>query len=524
MAGRMADKEGAEVLRFAGVTLDLGRGSLRNAAGAEVPLAPKPFDLLRTLAREAGRTVSKDALLDAVWPGVHVTEDSLFQAVRDARRAIGDTDGRVLRSIPRRGYMLDAVVNAAPGVPPVAEPLTPPEDRPSLVVLPFANMSGDPEQDYFADGIVEEITAALGRIRWFFVIARNSAFTYKGRAVDVRQVGRDLGVRYVLEGSVRKAGGHVRIACELVEAETGRQLWSERFDAALDDVFELQDRVTEAVAGALEPSLQRAEIDRVLRKGMQDLGAYDLFLQGLAQSNLGKTEGWLEAKSLFLRAVEADPGFGAAYGMVGRCMSALKSAGVRLPPTEEIAEARRVARLAVEHGREDATALCGAASALSYPGMDADGAAVLIARASALNPNSAFVCAVAAYVSNLHGDTDSAIASAERALRLSPRDPFRHMFLQQLALAHNQAGRHEDAVAWGRRAVGENPNSAQALRTLAAALALAGRLDEARATMAEMLRLAPDVRLSTLSVRGAFKSEAYIQRTNEAYRLAGMPE
>ncbi|WP_170979255.1 winged helix-turn-helix domain-containing tetratricopeptide repeat protein [Roseomonas sp. HF4] len=520
----MAEKAEEEVLHFAGVTLDLGRGSLRNAAGAEVPLAPKPFDLLRTLAREAGRTVSKDALLDAVWPGVTVTEDSLFQAVRDARRAIGDEDGRVLRSVPRRGYMLDAVVNAAPAVPPVAEPLTPPEDRPSLVVLPFANLSGDAEQDYFADGMVEEITSALGCIRSFFVIARNSAFTYKGRAMDVRQVGRELGVRYVLEGSVRKAGGRVRIACQLAEAETGRQLWSERFDAALDDVFELQDRVTEAVAGALEPSLQRAEIDRVLRKGAQDLSAYDLFLQGLALMNLPKTESLLEAKSLFSRAVEIDPGFGAAYGMLGQCISLLKAAGVRVPPTEEIAEARRVARLAVEHGRDDTTALCGAAFALAYAGMDPDAAAVLIARASALNPNSARVWGFAAYVSNLHGDTDSAIASAERALRLSPRDPFRYAFLHQLTLAHNQAGRHEDAVAWGRRAVGENPNSVQALRTLAAALALAGRLDEARATMAEMLRLAPDVRLSTLSVRGPFKSEAYIQRISEAYRLAGMPE
>ncbi|WP_270934334.1 winged helix-turn-helix domain-containing protein [Falsiroseomonas oryzae] len=300
----MAHKAEGEVLRFAGVKFDLRRGSLRNAAGAEVPIAPKPFDLLRTLACEAGRTLSKDALLDAVWPGVTVTEDSLFQAVREARRAIGDEDGHVLRSIPRRGYMLDAAVDAAPAVPPVAEPLTPPEDRPSLVVLPFANMSGDPEQDYFADGMVEEITSALGRIRWIFVIARNSAFTYKGRAVDVRQVGRELGVRYVVEGSARKAGGRVRIARQLDEVESGRQLWSERFDAALDDIFELRDHVTEAVAGALEPSLRAAEIRRASAKPTGSLVAYDLYLRALPHHYAFTKADSVTALDLLRRAVE----------------------------------------------------------------------------------------------------------------------------------------------------------------------------------------------------------------------------
>jgi adenylate cyclase len=236
----------ADALHFAGVALDTARGCLHGAGGEQIRLAPKPFDLLVVLARNAGRTMTKDALLDAVWPGVHVTEDSLFQAVREARRAIGDEAGRVLRSVPRRGYLLDAEVTpgpAATGAEPPQPALLPPSDRASLVVLPFLNMSGDPAQDYFADGMVEDITAALSRIRWLFVIAPNSAFAYRGRPVDARELGREFGVRYVLEGTVRKAGGHVRIGCQLVQAESRRQVWADRFDGDLGDIFALQDRV-----------------------------------------------------------------------------------------------------------------------------------------------------------------------------------------------------------------------------------------------------------------------------------------
>lgn len=251
------------VLHFAGVTLDGVRGCLRGPDAAEVLLAPKPFNLLMVLARNAGRTMSKDALLDAVWPGVHVSEDSLFQAVREARRAIGDEAGAVLRSVPRRGYLLDAVVSEGAAqrlqvTPETQLPLAPPTDRPSLVVLPFQNMSGDPEQAYFADGMVEEITSALSRIGWLFVIARNTAFTFGSHAADLREVGHTLGVRYVLQGSVRKAGGQVRIGCQLVEAANGHHIWTERFEGDLADVFALQDRVAEAVAGAIEPSLRVA--------------------------------------------------------------------------------------------------------------------------------------------------------------------------------------------------------------------------------------------------------------------------
>ncbi|MBP0447812.1 winged helix-turn-helix domain-containing protein [Roseomonas sp. SSH11] len=516
----MADKAEGEVLCFAGVTLDLGRGSLRNAAGTEVPLAPKPFDLLRTLAREAGRIVTKDALLDAVWPGVHVAEDSLFQAVREARRAIGDEEGRVLRSVPRRGYMLDTVVTAAP---PASMPLAPPEDRASLVVLPFANISGDPEQEYFADGMVEEITAALGRIRSFFVIARNSAFTYKGRAVDVREVGRDLGVRYVLDGSVRKAGGRVRITCQLAETETGRQLWSERFDAALDDVFELQDRVTEAVAGALEPNLEAAELRRSTAKPTQDLSAHDYYLRGMAAFHEGTLEGFVAAGALFERATELDPGYGVAYGMAAFCL-ALRRSSAELG-SADVAKGRRLAELAAKTGRDDAAALASAAFALCYLCMDPEGGAALAEAACQINPNSSQAWSSAGLAHVLLGHAELAITDIHHALRLNPRDRQRYVHFVFLATAFCQAGRFDDAIAAAERAVQEQPQFPNCFRTLAVAYAFAGRVEEARRAMAEMLRLAPTATLSRISAFFLpYRNLEFAARVKEAYRRAGMPE
>lgn len=494
----MAEKAEREVLRFAGVTLDFGRGSLRNAAGAEVPLAPKPFDLLRALAREAGRTVTKDALLDAVWPGVTVTEDSLFQAVREARRAIGDEDGRVLRSIPRRGYMLDATVDAAPTAPPVAEPLTPPEDRPSLVVLPFANMSGYAEQDYFADGMVEEITAALGRIRWFFVIARNSAFTYKGRAVDVRQVGRDLGVRYVLEGSVRMAGGQVRIACQLAEAETGRQLWSERFDAALDDVFELQDRVTEAVAGALEPSLRAAEIRRATAKPTDSLAAYDLYLRALPHHYAMTRADNDAALDLLRRAVEADANFALAKGLAAMCHIA-RSSRQWLEPGDA-APGLTLAREALAGAGDDPATLRLAGHAISYFGRDYEAGLAATGRAVAVNPNSAQAATSAGWVRNHACEPAGAIPLFRRALRLSPRDPEIGMMHAGEALAHLMLGDLPAAVRCAEEGVHqiEIPGVAACLRTLTVALWRLGREAEAREAVRALLRIAPGIRVGRM--------------------------
>jgi TolB-like protein len=307
-----------EMLRFGNVALDVDRALLRDSKGAEVALRPKSLDLLLELARNPGRIISRDELFDAVWPNVTVTEDSIAQCVREVRRAIGDPEGRILRTIVKRGYCLDIEVQSDPSIaapdPVRSVPIA--EGRPSLVVLPFQSIPYDPDTEWFADGIVEEITTALSRFRSLFVIARNSAFTFKGQAVDVRDVGQRLGVRYVLEGSVRRALGQLRVTGQLVEAETGNHVWAERYDGVLSDVFELQDQITAAVAGVLEPSIRRAEMNRAVRKPTSDLTVYDLYLRALPGMYAWSKVGYESAKSLLEEAVARDPNFAQVRGML----------------------------------------------------------------------------------------------------------------------------------------------------------------------------------------------------------------
>ena len=262
-------------------------------------------------------------------------------------------------------------------------------DKPSIAVLPFQNMSGDPEQEYFADGMVEDIITALSRIRWLFVIARNSSFTYKGRAVDVKQVGRELGVRYVLEGSVRKAANRVRITGQLIDASTGAHLWADRFEGALEDIFDLQDQVTASVVGAIAPQLEQAEIERAKRKPTESLDAYDYFLRGMASYYARTNEAINEALPLFYKAIELDPNFASAYGMAAWCYAWRKINGWMTDRAQEIAETERLARRAAEVGPDDAVALSRGAHALAYVVGDLDAAATFVDRALVLNPNLA---------------------------------------------------------------------------------------------------------------------------------------
>jgi adenylate cyclase len=398
-------------------------------------------------------------------------------------------------------------------------------DKPSLVVLPFQNMSGDPEQEYFVDGLVEDITTALSCIRSLFVIARNSAFTYKGRAVDVRQVGRELGVRYVLEGSVRKAGNRIRITGQLADAATGAHLWAGRFDGALDDVFDLQDRVTANVAGAIEPHLQHAETERAHRKPTQDLGAYDYFLRGMAVFHEYNAETAPEARALFAKAWKLDPRYGAAYGAAARTFTSQKIAGKISKGGPEEAEAVRLARLAAETGRDDANALVNAAAALAFVGREPEAAALLIERACTLNPNGAQGWSVAGLVKVYLGDPDGALADLARAARLSPVDPLFFAIHLNMAQAHFFAGRYDEAVAWAERAVSEQPRHPVSLRYLAAGLAMGGRLNEARRAMAEHVRLEPLVRISNADDwLPRYNRAEYAGRLLGALRLAGLPE
>ena len=363
-------------------------------------------------------------------------------------------------------------------------------DKPSIAVLPFANMSGDAEQEYFADGMVEEIITALSRMHWLFVIARNSTFVYKGRPVDVKQIGRELGVRYVLEGSIRKAGNKVRITGQLIDSTTSAHLWADRFDGSVEDVFDLQDQVTASVVAAIAPKLEQAEIERSRRKPTESLDAYDFYLRGLAAAHQWTKPSSEEALAHFYRAIELDPGFASAYGMAARCYSLRKVGGWVEDPLKDIAEVDRLARKAAELGRDDAVALATAAIALSFVVGDLDRGREFVDRATALDPNMAWAWLFSGWTRVFLGEPEAANEQLARAIRLSPLDPYRASMFGAMASTYFFVGRYDEALGWAER-------SASSVRAeggflyiramMAASAALAGNAARAQ----EGLRQAP---------------------------------
>ena len=396
--------------------------------------------------------------------------------------------------------------------------------KPSIAVLPFQNLSGDSEQEYFADGMVEEIIAALSRMRWLFVIARNSSFTYKGRAVDVKQVGRELGVRYVLEGSVRKAGTRVRIAGELIDTSTGANLWADRFEGSLEDVFDLQDQVTASVVGAIAPKLEQAEIERAERKPTESLDAYDCYLRGMAGYHRWTSEGNNDALSHFYRAIELDRNFAPAYGMAARCYVQRKGGNWIADRAREISEARRLARRAEELGKDNPAALWTAGWALAYVVGDLEDGDALIDRALALNPNLTVALAVSGWVKVWLGDPEAAIEREKRAMRLSPQDTEVWSTHAATACAHFFAGRYAEACSWAAMAMRENANAVPSPCIAAASSALAGRLEDAHVAMARVRQLDPDLRLSNLRDLFPIRRFEDFARWQEGMRKAGLPE
>ena len=303
------------VYRFDTFALDLSRGALLDANGAEVPLRAKSFELLRLFVTNAGKLLDRDTINQAIWWNVVVTDDAITQCVRDVRRALGDDGQRVVRTVPRRGYIFAAQVSVGgePAVPHPTAPSPPLTDKPSIAVLAFANMSSEPDQEFFSDGIASDIITELSRIRWLLVIARNSSFWYKNRKVDVKEIARDLGVRYVLEGSVRRSGNRVRVTAELIEAETGSHIWAERYDRDVTEVFAVQDEITTAVALAIEPVIANAEQQRAIRRPPGQFSAWEAYQRGLwhqARFDVGEN---LVAREYFQRATALDPTFSPAY-------------------------------------------------------------------------------------------------------------------------------------------------------------------------------------------------------------------
>ena len=443
--------------------------------------------------------------------------DALVRRIRDDRRGPGrpvveplsvDSDGR-----------MPAEARPSPDPPP------PVPETPSIVVLPFQNLSADPEQEYFSDGIVEEITTALSRFRSLFVISRNSAFTYKGRAVDVRQVGRELGVRYLLEGSVRKAANRVRITGQLIEAESAAHLWADRFEGTPEDIFDLQDQVTSSVVGAISPALEQAEIDRIKRKPTESLGAYDYFLRGRAALHEGSVQGHKDAMQLFYRAIELDPDFASAYGMAAYCYCHRKTNGWMADREEEIAETVRLARRAVELDKDDAVALSCGGFALAYVAGELDAGVAFIDRALLLNPNLATAWIVSGWVRVWLGEPEVAIEHLARATRLSPLDPLTNRTRTTTAHAHFFAGRYDEASSWAAMALREWPDYQTALRIAAASYALAGRAEDAKSARERLQKLDPQLRISNLEDElGPYHRPQDVVRYVEGLRAAGLPD
>lgn len=502
---------------FGNFVFDARRRVLKKG-GTSVPLGNRALAILDALLKAGGRTVAKSDLMTAAWPGEIVEESNLTVQIAALRKILGlAPDGEEwISTVQRVGYQFVGLPSAT------ALSISAASAKPSIAVLPFLNMSGDAEQEYFADGIAEEVITALSRFGDLFVIARNSSFSYKGRNVDVKEVGKHLGVAYVLEGSVRKSGSHVRITSQLVDAATGVHLWADRFDGELVDIFKLQDRVTAKVVGAIAPKLEKAEIERSRRKPTENLDAYDYYLRGLQALHMWTKEGNDAALAHFHRAIDLDPDFAAAHGFAVRTYVQRRTLRCVANPAFEDSDAERLARRAVILGADDAVALSTASFGFLDIIRDFDQADALSDRAISLNPNLAMAWWFSGWAKVTLGQSELAIERVERALELSPQDPQAISMYAALSCAHFIAGRYDEALVWNQKA--ERERSFIVLQSCvgAACLALAGRVPEARQRMADARRAAPDLDLVNVDKVMYFKQPEHSARWLEGLQLAGL--
>jgi adenylate cyclase len=455
--------------------------------------------------------------------GIVVSEDAHRQVRNKLATGFDDLGAQTLKNIaePVRAYR-------ATGTPVVA--VAPPEgktpSKPSIAVLPFDNLSGDPGQEYFSDGVTEEIISGLARLHWLFVIARNSSFTFKGKAVDVKQVGRQLGVRYVLEGSVRKSGERVRITSQLIDAASGAHLWSDRFDGALSDIFDLQDKVTASVVGAIEPALRHAEIERARAKPTESVDAYDLYLRALALHGSYTLEGTRRALRLLERAIAIDPSYASALALAAHCNLRQWTAGWISLPTPLVEEGIRLARLAARAGQDDPVALWMAGLVLALSGGAVADAGALIDRSLAINPNSAQAWMAAGFVRAYAGEVETAIASLEQSARLSPLDPLAFLVWHGIAIAHFSAGRYDEAARWADRTLRESPDFVAGLRLKGALCGLLGQREEGRDIIRRLLALNPDATVAGVGtlLRQVIGIPRLAETLLQGLRQAGLPE
>jgi len=455
--------------------------------------------------------------------GICISDDAYRQVRGKVGAEFADVGEQSLKNIarPLRIYRVGPSSTPEPAAAPAGLPLP---DKPSIVVLPFANMSGDPEQEYFVDGVVEEIITAISRLPRLFVIARNSSFAYKGKSLDLRQAGRELGERYVLEGSLRKAGNRVRITGQLIDTTTGAHIWADRFDGALDDIFELQDEVASRVAGAIEPRLRQSEIERASRKSTESLDAWDLYLRALALRDIHTDESVRKAIALLKRALTIDPDYVPAKAAIGWSWVHQASHGRTAISEAEVAEAVPLVRQALEAAKDNPDALWMAAFTLLCFAGERAIAVTAIDRALTLNPNSAHAWMARGYASL--PQSEAAIEAFERAMRLNPLDRLERGFINGIAIPHLFARRYERALEWSVRALSEEPGYTAALRTKAVACAHLDRIEEARETVRRLLDAQP---WNTVARTARFYARFFGSPDTagvyvEGLRKSGMPE
>jgi adenylate cyclase len=431
-------------------------------------------------------------------PGGICISDDAYRQVRGKLDAnFKDTGEQELKNIARPVRVYQWQPDTAAVADSVSASKPPLPDKPSIAVLPFQNLSGDPEQEYFADGMVEDIVTGLSRIKWLFVIARNSSFVYKGKPVDVRQVGRELGVRYVLEGGVRKSGNRIRVTAQLLEAATGAHVWADRFDGALEDVFDLQDKITEKVVGIVEPSLRQSEIERSRRKHPENLDAYDLYLRAVPHMASVMPADAKIAADFVEAALKLNPNYAAAHAVLAWCMET-RFFREGFNETDRVAGVSH-ARLALAHGGDDPTALSYAALVILHLDKDFVSAAGAIERALALNSSSAIALYTGAHIHGFAGDPALAENYADRAYRVSPFDPQLFHRYEALGSVRLRANRYDEAAAYFAQAVQANPRFSTLYADLTAALELAGRGEEAKSTARRLLELEPGFRVQPFS-------------------------
>jgi len=515
---------------FSDHRLDVDRRELRR--GAEwIALQPQVFDLLVYLLQNRDRVVSKGDILAAVWRGRIVSDSTLSSRIAAVRKAVGDNGvaQHLIRTVPRKGLrFVGAVREQQKTDTPTTVLMDQPgvefelPDKPSIAVLPFANMSGDPEQEVFADGMVEEITTALSKVRWFFVIARNSSFIYKGRAVDLRQVGRELGVRYILEGSVRKAGDRMRISGQLIEAATGSHLWAERYDRAIADIFAVQDEITERVVAAIEPQLYAAEHFRSQRRPPESLDAWGRVIRALSHMGPSTRAGNAQAEALCRRAIAIEPSYGQAHSLLAWILirrASLAGDLIKAVLPEATTEAQTA--LGLDAGDAWAHVTYGMVIWRNRRHLDAERA---FRRSLELNPNFALAHALLGVALAAQGIGEEALAGAERALRLSPSDGLVDFYASRaIKYVHLGAGNYADSLAWARRLTERYPEYAPGYTWLAATAALQGDMETAADALATLLRRRPHFSLAWMRENLPFSGDI-LERLLMGLRKAGLPE